>query len=116
MTQERKLNHSVDPDDLDLPSERHRRILMHALAHYGIAFHPQLSRMGIVPSDVSGRLVMLYDETEFIDAFDAGLARAIELVERGGGRPLVFRVEPEAATATTVPAPTSSATRFFHSA
>jgi hypothetical protein len=32
------------------------------------------------------------------DAFDAGLARAIELVERGGGRPLVFRVEPDEAT------------------
>lgn len=36
------------------------------------------------------------------DAFDAGLARAIELVERGGGRPLVFRVEPDDATAATL--------------
>jgi pimeloyl-ACP methyl ester carboxylesterase len=67
--------YSVDPDDLDLPSERHRRMLMHALSHFGVVFSPELSRMGIVASDVSGRLAMLYDQAEFIDAFDAELIR-----------------------------------------
>ncbi len=36
------------------------------------------------------------------DRFDAGLARAVELVERGGGRPLLFSVTPDEATSATL--------------
>ena len=36
------------------------------------------------------------------DAFDAGLERAGELVERGGGRLLLFRVEPDEGTAAAL--------------
>jgi hypothetical protein len=36
------------------------------------------------------------------DGFDAGVARAIELVERGGGRPLLFEVAPSDSSASVL--------------
>jgi hypothetical protein len=36
------------------------------------------------------------------DGFDDGVARAVALVERGGGRPLLFEVNPDAATAAVL--------------
>lgn len=36
------------------------------------------------------------------DGFDEGVARATALVERGGGRPLLFEVVPKAATAAVL--------------
>ena len=65
--------YSMDPDDLDLPSERHRKILMHSLAHHGVAYRPEFKNMGITRADASGRLVVLYDPAEMIDQFDADL-------------------------------------------
>ena len=65
--------YSMDPDDLELPSERHRKILMHSLAHHGVHYLPKFAGMGIKDHDTSGRLVVLYDPAEMIDQFDADL-------------------------------------------
>lgn len=65
--------YSVDPDDLELPSERERRILVHYMSQHGAVMRPAFKGMGIRAPDVSGRLVLLYDPAVWVDDYDAKL-------------------------------------------
>lgn len=66
---------SLDPDELDLKSDRERRILLHQMSRHGVAQRPEFKGMGIRSSDVRGRLVVLYDPSERVDAHDVELIR-----------------------------------------
>ena len=67
--------YSVDPDDLDLPSDRHHYILKQTMQHHGVLWRPEFKNMGLKPSDCSGRVVAFYDPFESIDSYDVALLR-----------------------------------------
>ena len=67
--------YSMDEDELELPSDRHRRILMHSMAHHGVVQRSEFKGMGIRASDCAGRVVTLYDPSDFVDLFDSNLLR-----------------------------------------
>lgn len=74
--------YSMDPDELDLKSERERRILLHQMASHGVAQRPEFKGMGIRKADVSGRLVVVFDPAQRVDVHDAELiARRLPQVE-----------------------------------
>ena len=64
---------SVDPDELELPSERERRILVHYMAQHGAVMRPAFQGMGIRAPDVRGRLALLFDPAVKVDDYDAKL-------------------------------------------
>lgn len=65
--------YSVDPDELELKDERHRRVLAHSMAHHGVVQRPAFKGMGVKPHDVSGRLLVMFDPAQPIDVYGAGL-------------------------------------------
>lgn len=67
--------YSMDPDELDLPSERHRYILMSSMQHHGVVYRPEFKGMGLKASDGHGRIISLYDPFDSVDTFDSGLIR-----------------------------------------
>ncbi len=66
---------SMDPDELEFPSDRHRKILMHSMAHHNVVDRPQFKGMRITAADTHGRVVVFYDPSEFVDVYDAELLR-----------------------------------------
>ncbi len=64
---------SMDPDELEFPSDRHRKILMHSMAHHNVVDRPQFKGMRITAADTHGRVVVFYDPSEFVDVYDAEL-------------------------------------------
>ncbi|WP_419728255.1 hypothetical protein [Lichenicola sp.] len=66
---------SVDTDELELPSERERRILAHYMAQHGAVMRPEFKGMGIRSGDVSGRLALVLDPGIKVDDYDAKLIK-----------------------------------------
>ena len=66
---------SMDPDELEFPSDLHRRILTHSMAHHNVADRPQFKGMRITPADTHGRIVAFFDPSELVDVYDADLLR-----------------------------------------
>ncbi len=66
---------SMDPDELEFPSDRHRKILQHSMTHHNVVDRPQFKGMGITAADTQGRVVVFYDPSEFVDVYDADLLR-----------------------------------------
>ncbi len=66
---------SMDPDELEFPSDRHRKVLMHSMAHHGVVDRPQFKGMRITAADTHGRVVAFFDPSEFVDVYDADLLR-----------------------------------------
>lgn len=74
--------YSVDPDELDLKSDRERRILSQQMRSHGVPQRPEFKGMGIRNADVSGRLVVIYDPAQRVDAHDVELiSKRISRVE-----------------------------------
>ena len=67
--------YSMDPDELNLPSDRHRNILLHSMQHHGVVYRPEFTGMGLKPADCHGRIISLYDPFDSTDAYDADLIR-----------------------------------------
>ncbi len=67
--------YSLDEDELEFPSERHRKILLHSLAHHDVAQRSEFKGMGIKEADSGGRVITLYDPSDFVDLFDSSLLR-----------------------------------------
>ena len=67
--------YSMDPDELDLPSDRHRHIMMHSMQHHGVVQRPEFKGMGPKASDCHGRIISLYDPFDSVDTFDSTLLR-----------------------------------------
>ena len=67
--------YSMDPDELEFPSERHRKILQHSMAHHNVVDRPQFKGMRITAADAQGRVVVFYDPSDFVDVYDADLLR-----------------------------------------
>ena len=67
--------YSMDPDELEFPSERHRKILLHSMAHHDVVDLPQFKGMRITAADTHGRVVAFYDPSELVDVYDAALLR-----------------------------------------
>ncbi len=66
---------SMDPDELEFPSDRHRKILQHSMAHHNVVDLPQFKGMRITAADTQGRVVAFYDPADFVDVYDADLLR-----------------------------------------
>ena len=66
---------SMDPDELEFPSDRHRKVLMHSMAHHNVVDRPQFKGMRITASDTQGRVVVFFDPSEMVDVYDADLLR-----------------------------------------
>ena len=66
---------SMDPDELEFPSDRHRKVLMHSMAHHNVVQLPQFKGMRITASDTHGRVVAFFDPSEMVDVYDADLLR-----------------------------------------
>lgn len=67
--------YSLDEDELEFPTERHRKILMHSMSHHNVVPRPEFKGMGIRQADSGGRVIMLYDPSDFVDLFDSTLLR-----------------------------------------
>ena len=67
--------YSMDPGELDLPSDRHRYILMQSMHHHGVVYRPEFTGMALKPTDCHGRIISLYDPFDSTDAYDADLIR-----------------------------------------
>ena len=67
--------YSMDPDELDLPSERHRQVLVHSMQHHGVVHRPEFKGMGLRVADCHGRIVSLYDPFDSVDTYDSALLR-----------------------------------------
>ncbi len=67
--------YSMDPDELDLPSDRHRYILTKSMQHHGVVDRPEFKGMGLRASDGHGRIISLYDPFDSTDTFDSVLIR-----------------------------------------
>jgi len=73
---------SIDPHELDLPSDTHRKILTRSLEKYKIVPKDGYRGMGIRPADVSGQLAALFDPNESVDYFQLSrIARAVPQIE-----------------------------------
>lgn len=60
-------NYSLDGEELDLPTDAHRKILERSVKQFGIVPNAAYKGMGIVPEDCSGKLSIIYDPQENID-------------------------------------------------
>ncbi len=67
--------YSMDPDELEFPSDRHRQILMHSMQHHGVVYRPEFKGMGLKTDDCHGRIVALYDPFDSVDTYDSALIR-----------------------------------------
>ena len=67
--------YSMDPAELNLPSDRHRYVLMQSMQHHGVTYRPEFTGMGLKATDCHGRIISLYDPFDSTDTFDAGLIR-----------------------------------------
>ena len=66
---------SMDPDELEFPSDRHRKILTHSMSHHNVVDRPQFKGMRITPADTHGRVVTFFDPSEFVDVYNVELLR-----------------------------------------
>ncbi len=67
--------YSMDPDELELPSDRHRNILIQSMQHHGVVYRPEFKGMGLKATDCHGRIISLYDPFDSTDTYDSVLIR-----------------------------------------
>jgi pimeloyl-ACP methyl ester carboxylesterase len=67
--------YSLDPDDLDLQSELHRKILVRNMAQHKVVARPGHKNMGIKPEDVSGGITVIYDPNDGIDDYNVDMLK-----------------------------------------
>ncbi len=66
---------AVRAEELGLSDDKQRRILTHMMSTHGVADRPEFDGMAIRPEDVSGRVAVLYDPGEMVDAYAVRLIR-----------------------------------------